>query len=245
MHRPAANALDKAPLDMACKKRTGWEDLNRASGYLLHPKHRRQLSDGGQVRISGTDEDKPIGNSILRRRSTIVLSRLHHVRSDRKLPMVRRRCRGNERHSLGVARVATFIVAHHLSPSFGSATTRRSSSGGPVRPYSSSSTTARLRERRTSHPARSEPGLPAHKRSRLLSGSEQRGLRPQRCTKKTFLRHQLHLPNPPVTCRVCQLARQHIAPYREEHPQPRRQQGRDEGAECPRQDETTDTPSSS
>ena len=48
-----------------------------------------------------------------------------------------------------------------------------------------------------------------------------------------------------VTCRVCQLARQHIVPYREDHPRPRRQQGRDEGAEHPRQDETTHTPSSS
>ena len=59
--------------------------------------------------------------------------------------------------------------------------------------------------------------------------------------KKTFLRHQLHPPNPAVSCRFCQLARQHIAPYREDHPRPRRQQGRDEGAEPPRQDETTHT----
>ena len=95
------------------------KDLDRASGYLLFPKHRRHLSHGD--RISMTDEDKPIGNSILR---AGVLSRLHHVRSDQ------RRCRGNERHSLGVSRVATFIVAHRLSPSFGSAITRCSSPGG-------------------------------------------------------------------------------------------------------------------
>ena len=117
---------------------------------------------------------------------------------------------------------------------------------GPVRPYSSSSTNALLQERGTSHPARSEPGPPSHQRSRLLPGSEQRGLRPQRCTKEhIFFDTSFHPPNPPVTCRVCQLARQHIVPYREDHPRPRRQQGRDESAEHPRQDETTHTPSSS
>ena len=62
------------------------------------------------------------------------------------------------------------------------------------------------KNRGTSHPARSNPGPPAHQRSPLLSGSKHNCLRPQRCTKKTFLRHQLHPPNPLVTCRVCQLA---------------------------------------
>ena len=63
--------------------------------------------------------------------------------------------------------------------------------------------------------------------------------------KNFFFSTPASSPNPPVTCRVCQLARQHIAPYREDHTRPRRQQGRDEGAEHPRQDETTHTPSSS
>ena len=161
-------------------------DLNRASGYFLLPKHRRQLWHGRQIRISRTDEDKPKGNSILRAGAQLFCQDSTMCAQTPKLPMMRRRCRGNVKHSVGVSRVATLVAAHSLSPTFGSATTRRSSPGGAVRPHSSSSTNALLQERGTSHPARSEPGPPSHQRSRLLPRSEQRGLRPQRCTKEHF-----------------------------------------------------------
>ena len=158
---------------------------------------------------------------------------------------MRRRCRGNEKHvcgrfKSGHPRCCAQLISNVRQCDNSTLQSRR---GRAAAQQLIDQRT--LQERGTSHPARSEPGPPSHQRSRLLPRSAQRGLRPQRCTRENFSSTPASSPNPPVTCRFCQLARQHIAPYREDHTRPRRQQGRDEGAEHPRQDETTHTPSSS
>ena len=178
---PAANALDCAP--------SGRERLESRQWVPSVPE--------ASTLIISRGEDKPIGNSILR---AGVLSRLHHVRSDQ------RRCRGNERHSLGVSRVATFIVAHRLSPSFGSATTRRSSPGG------ARAAAQQLIDQRTFARTRHQPSC----QKRTWSSRPPKESPPVRIRtawpasaavhEKTFLRHQLLHPIPLMTCRVCQLA---------------------------------------
>ena len=130
---------------------------------------------------------------------------------------------------LGVSRVATFIVA----PPLVTFVRQCQELEGPVLPHSSSSTNVLLQERGTSHPAKKRkcssrppkesPPPVQIKNSVVCVRSDAR--------KKLFFDSSFILPIPLVTCRVCQLARQHIALYRQEHPRPRRQQGRDEGAE--------------
>ena len=178
---PAANALDSTPLDLACKK-------DRSERL----ESRQWVPSVPEASTSIIARDR-LGSADRRGQTDRKLD--PEGRSSVKTPpcALRPATMSWKRKALPWAfqEWPPSLLHHRLSPSFGSARTRGARAAAQ-----------QLIDQRTFARTRHQPSCqkrnapPAHQRRvPLLSRSKQRGLRPQRCTKKTFLRQQLHSPN--------------------------------------------------